>query len=113
VKVDRKTKLIKKSVVTDASAHDSQVVTDLVDDTDVGKTIHADSAYSGQQQLDEITERQTIPKVCEKGYRNEPLTKAQMRRNKSLSRKRVRVEHVFGHMTMSMCGMVVRCVGIV
>ena len=52
-----------------------------------------------------------IPKVCEKGYRDKPLTKAQMKRNKSLSCKRIRVEHVFGYMTMSMGGMVVRCIG--
>jgi IS5 family transposase len=50
VKVDRKTKLIKKAVVTDASVHDSQALADLVDRTDAGTTIHADSAYSGQPQ---------------------------------------------------------------
>ena len=113
VKVDRKTKLIKKAVVTDASVHDSQALADLVDTTDAGATIHADSAYSGHEHLEEIRAVKAIPKVCEKGYRNKPLTKAQMKRNKSLSRKRVRVEHVFGYMTMSMGGMVVRCVGII
>jgi hypothetical protein len=64
-------------------------------------------------QLDEIMAKKAILKVCVKGYRNKPLTKAQMKRNRSLSRKRVRVEHVFAHMTMSMGGMVVRCVGII
>jgi len=113
VKVDQKTKLIKKAVVTDASVHDSQALADLIDETDEGKTIHADSAYSGQKQIDEIKAQGAIPKVCEKGYRNKPLTKGQMKRNRSLSKKRVRVEHVFGHMTMSMGGMVVRCVGII
>ena len=92
VKVDRKTKLIKKAVVTDASVHDSQALPDLVDKADACTTIHADSAYSGEEQLDEIMAQSAIPKVCEKGYRNKPLTKAQMKRNRSLSRKRERAE---------------------
>ncbi len=34
-----------------------------------------------------------------------------MKRNRQLSRTRSRVEYVFGFMTMSMGGMVIRCVG--
>ena len=112
VKVDRKTKLIKKAVVTEASVHDSQAVKDLVDATDADTLIYADSAYSGQEQLEEIQKKRAIPKVNEQGRRNRPLTKAQMARNRKLSRVRSRVEHVFAFMTMSMGGMIVRCVGL-
>jgi IS5 family transposase len=111
VKVDRKTKLITKCTVTDASVHDSQALDDLVDKTDAGKPVYADSAYSGQDQLATIRRERAIPRVNEKGYRNRPLTKAQMNRNRGLSRTRSRVEHVFGFMTNSMGGMIVRCVG--
>jgi IS5 family transposase len=111
VKVDRKTKLIKKAVVTDASVHDSQALKELVDKSDAGKKVYADSAYSGQEHLQTIRDKEAIPRVNEKGYRNKPLTKVQMKRNRRLSRTRSRVEHVFGYMTMSMGGMVVRCVG--
>jgi len=57
VKVDRTTKLIKKAVVTDASVHDSQALADLVDKTDEGKVIYADSAYSGQDQMETICKK--------------------------------------------------------
>jgi IS5 family transposase len=112
VKVDQKTKLIKKAVVTDASVHDSQALKDLVDRTDSDTPIYADSAYSGQEHLGEIRKKRAIPKVNEQGRRNRPLTKAQMDRNRKLSRIRSRVEHVFAFMTMSMGGMVIRCVGL-
>jgi len=112
VKVDVKTKLIKKAVVTDAAVHDSQAIGDLVDESDKGKRLYADSAYSGRTQIDEIKKKEAIPKVCEKGYRNKPLTEAQKARNRKVSRYRARIEHIFGHMTMSMGGMVIRCVGL-
>ena len=38
-------------------------------------------------------------KIHEKGYRNQPLTKSQMRSNRAKSRIRVWVEHVFAHIT--------------
>lgn len=112
VKVDRKTKLIRKAVVTDASVHDSQALNGLLDGTDADTPIYADSAYSGQEQLEDIRKERAVPRVNEQGRRNRPLTKAQMERNRKLSRIRSRVEHVFAFMTMSMGGMVVRCVGL-
>jgi transposase, IS5 family len=112
VKVDQKTKLIRKSVVTDASVHDSQALSDLLDRSDKGKTVYADSAYSGEEQIGEIRKLKAIPRVCEKGYRNRALTKTQQKRNKGLSRTRARIEHVFGFMTMSMGGLHIRSIGI-
>lgn len=112
VKVDVKTKLIKKAVVTDAAVHDSQALGDLIDTSDKGKVVYADSAYSGREQLEGIRKKEAIPRVCEKGYRNKPLTETQKKRNRKISKHRSRIEHVFGHMTMSMGGMVIRCVGL-
>lgn len=113
VKVDNKTKLIKKSIITDAAVHDSQALPKLLDKTDKEKPIYADSAYSGKDQIAEIQKRKAIPRVNEKGYRNRPLTEKQKKRNLRLSKTRARVEHVFGTMTMSMGGMFIRCVGII
>jgi IS5 family transposase len=113
VKVCKKTKLIKKCVVTAASVHDSQAVGDLVDKSDAGQTIHADSAYSGEDQIKKIRKVKAIPRICEKGCRNRALTEKQKTRNTSLSKTRARVEHVFGFMTMSMGGLWIRCVGFV
>jgi IS5 family transposase len=76
------------------------------------KTVYADNAYSGQEQLEGIRKKEAISRVCEKGYRNKPLTETQKKRNRKISKHRSRIEHVFGHMTMSMGGIVIRCVGL-
>ena len=52
-------------------------------------------------------------KIHEKGYRNQPLTKSQMRSNRAKSRIRVWVEHVFAHITNCMNGFGIRSIGIV
>ena len=50
--------------------------------------------------------------VCEKGYRNKPLTEEQKENNRRKSKIRCRIEHVFAFMTMSMYGLTVRSIGI-
>ena len=48
-KVDAKSKLIKKCVATNASVHDSKPTGALVDKSDQGQELYADSAYIGAQ----------------------------------------------------------------
>lgn len=48
IKIDSDSKLITEYQVTPASVHDSVVLDDLLNDSDNGKTLHADSAYSGE-----------------------------------------------------------------
>ena len=82
-------KLIKSVVTTPACVHDSQVISPLITDSDAGKYLYADSAYSGQKQLSEIVNSKLIPAVCEKGKRNNPLTNEQ---KKSQTAKNPRYE---------------------
>lgn len=110
VKVDSKSKLITKYKVTDASVHDSQTLKDLLDETDKGKTVHADSAYTGQDDI--IKEKEVISEICEKGYRNKKLTDEQIGNNRVKSKIRSRVEHVFGYIENSMNGSYIRTIGI-
>lgn len=49
--------------------------------------------------------------VLEKGTRNCPLTDEQKATNKEKSKVRVRIEHIFGFMTMSMHGITLRSIG--
>lgn len=112
VKVDKDSKLIVEYIVTDAAVHDSQCIVDIVDGND--KEIYADSAYTGEELHKKIQEKNPGIKlrIHEKGYRNKPLTAEQKASNNEKSRTRVRVEHVFGHMTNSMGGIFIRCIGI-
>lgn len=109
VKADAQSKLITNYKVTNAAVHDSQALIELLDEKD--KVLYADSAYSGEpisKQIPEGIENQ----IHEKGYRNKPLSDEQKAENKRKSRIRVRIEHVFGHMTGAMHGINVRSIGL-
>jgi len=112
-KVDTKSKFIDKYAVTDASVHDSQPLDDLLTEDDKDQDLHADSAYTGQDQEKVMSKYEVINKVNEKGYRNKPLTEDQKSRNREKSRTRARVEHIFGFMEQSMNGLSLKSVGIV
>ncbi len=112
-KVDTKSKFINTYAVTDASVHDSQALEDLLNEKDEGQPLHADSAYTGEEQENTIEKYKMKNKVHEKGYRNAPLTAEQKTTNNEKSKTRARVEHVFGFMEQSMNGLFIRSVGIV
>lgn len=111
-KADTKSKFIDKYKVTDASVHDSQVLDDLLAEQDKGQDLHADSAYTGEDQENVISKYNMNNKVHEKGYRNKPLTEEQKTNNREKSKTRARVEHVFGFMEQSMNGLFIKSVGI-
>lgn len=112
-KVDAKSKFLKKYTVTGASVHDSQAIEDLLDKDDEGQALHADSAYTGEEQKAVIAKYKMVDQVHEKGYRKNPLTEEQKNGNTEKSRTRARVEHVFGFMEQSMNGLKLRSIGIV
>ena len=112
-KVDTKSKFINTYAVTDASVHDSQVLDNLFTEKDKDQDLHADSAYTGEEQDKIIEKYEMRNKVHEKGYRNKPLTELQKANNTKKSKTRARVEHVFGFMEQSMNGLVLKSVGMV
>lgn len=98
IDVDQKHKIIRRFSVTDASVHDSQEFIDLLDAQSEDKSVWADSAYVGEEYLRQVRQLGLIPQVCEKGYRNKPLTEEQKQSNRTKSKIRCRVEHAFGLM---------------
>ncbi len=111
-KVDTKSKFIDNLEVTNASVHDSQPLDDLLTKEDEGDYLHADSAYTGEEQEKVIEIHKIKNKVNEKGYSNKKLTDEQKASNKEKSKIRVRVEKLFGYMEQSMNGLIVIYVGI-
>jgi len=112
IKGCQKSKIITKYTITDASVHDSQVIEDLLDkEKDAGEDFYADSAYTGEAQETIIKEKGLINQVCEKGYKNNPLSNAQKESNKEKSKVRVRIEHIFGFMETNMNGMQLKVIG--
>jgi len=112
VKCDKESKIITDFTVTDASVHDSQELINLVSKDD--STIDLDSGYTGENLEKEVLRE--FPNVelniCSRAYRNRPLSEEEKAINKIISRRRCRIEHIFGYMTRFMGGMVLRCHGI-
>jgi len=92
--VDSKTKQIHAVAATAANVHDSQVLEDLLHGEET--RVWGDSAYTGQT----VMMRQAAPCAQdfthEKGRRNHPLDEAAKARNRTKSKVRAKVEHVFG-----------------
>ena len=85
------------------------MITELVSRKDRGQKLYADSAYRSEKIEKELKRKMVTSMVHEKGYRNNPLTLAQRKRNRKKSKVRARVEHIFGFMTNSMNRMFIRC----
>ncbi len=111
IKADAGSKLVTKYVATPASVHDSQPLESLLEESDAGKDLHADSAYSGEPLAKVITKAKVLPQINEKGYKNKPLTDEQKASNKEKSHVRSRVEHIFGFIENSMGGSTARMIG--
>lgn len=111
VKADRKSKLIESYTVTAANVHDSQVVEELLEESDAGQTLHADSAYSGEPVAKVVSDKQMENQIHEKAYSGHPLSEEQKDSNRKKSQIRVRVEHIFGFMENSMGGCFIRTIG--
>lgn len=97
--VDAGGKFIRKIIVTPANVHDSQHFEDLLDPNAIDRNVFADAGYTGAVHVENLLESNFIPQICERKTRNHPLTDAQKASNKQKSHIRIRVEHVFGHMT--------------
>ena len=112
VKCDKDSKIITDFTVTDASVHDSQELANLISNDDT--SVDLDAGYTGEDLIDEILKRfpNAVLNICARAYRNRPLTDEEKAINKIISRRRCRIEHIFGYMTRFMGGLVLRCHGI-
>jgi IS5 family transposase len=110
VKCDKDSKIITDFAVTDAAVHDSQEVVDLIDEND--HVVDLDAGYVGDY-ADLIREK--VPgievNVCKRAYRKKPLSEEDKAENKAISRRRSRIEHIFGYMTRFMDGLTSRVHG--
>lgn len=112
IKVDSKSKLIDEFEVTTACTHDSQVLLELIDETDKGKPIWADSAYDSKDIRKELKKRKVGCRIHKKGSKHVTLSKMQQVANHIKSRTRCRVEHVFASIHNRAKGFGIRCIGL-
>ena len=112
VNIDRRHKLVRRYQVTDAAVHDSQAVEGILDPNNTASGVWADSAYRSAEIEAKLTEKGLKSQIHRKGHRNKPLTEREKRGNKTRSKVRARVEHVFGAQSNDMGGTLVRSIGL-
>ena len=112
INVDRDTKLITAWTDTPAQVHDSQALEAVLRSPEEGGAeIHADSAYRSTEQETRLIKAGHVSQINEKGTRAQPLSDEQKTVNRTKSKIRSRVEHVFGAMTNEMGGICIRTIG--
>jgi len=112
VKVDKESKIITDFTVTSANIHDVDEFEGLIDIND--KEAWLDAGYASADHVARIMEKypNIILHICERAYKNKPLTDEQKESNREKSKVRARVEHVFGYITRFMGGITIRTIGI-
>jgi IS5 family transposase len=96
VKADLKTKFILKAATTAAHVHDSQVFEALLDQQD--QAVLADSAYHSEAHEARLMEINAQEFLMRKATRSHPLSEKEQNTNHTISRMRVRIEHIFARM---------------
>ena len=99
IKINAESKLIEEYTATPADLHDGSQVEALTNKARDG-SVYADSAYVGK--IDFLTEQGIDAFINHRPYRNRPLSDEEKAENKSMSKVRARVEHIFGFQENSM-----------
>ena len=111
VNVDQRYKFVRAYEASEASLHDSQKFDELIDTDNTASDIWADSAYRSEKAERKLEEKGLRDHIHYKGRRGKPLDERRKRANKTRSKVRVRVEHVFGFQQRSMGGKFIRSIG--
>ncbi len=111
ISIDAKHKFIRDYAVTDAAVHDSQVFGELLDETNTSRDVWADSAYRSEDTLGKLEQHGYREHLQRKGCRNRKLTDREKQGNRTRSRIRCRIEHVFGIQTQIAGDLILRTIG--
>jgi IS5 family transposase len=112
VQTDVKYKFVRDYQVTDASVHDSQVFVELLDPENTSADVYADSAYRSEEMVKTLDDLRYRAHLQRKGHRNKPLTAREKQGNRTRSRTRSRIEHIFGVQAKKMGDTILRCIGL-
>jgi len=113
VNADRTHKLIRRYEVTDAAVHDSRKLNGLLHQGNTSHDVFGDSAYRSAANEATLKERGFRSRIHVRAARGQPLSKAKAAANRTKSRIRARIEHVFGTQETAPGGRLVRTIGIV
>jgi IS5 family transposase len=109
--VDRRHRFIRTWSVTDAARHDGRELPGLLDRSNTGSSVWADTAYRSAKNEKRITRAGPVSKVHFRKPPGKPMLKPRQRANAARSRERSGVEHVFADQKHRM-GLLIRSIGI-
>lgn len=111
--IDRRYRFIRKWDVTDASRHDGRMLRrGLLDKTNTGEKVWADSAYRSKQNEQFMDRNGFTSCVHHRKPKGRPMAAHIRRGNATRSKYRAPVEHVFAYQKQAM-GLVIRTIGLV
>jgi IS5 family transposase len=113
ISVDVAHKFIREYTVTSANVHDSNVFEELLDPNNSSKDVWADSAYRSENAIETLKDNGYREHLQRKGSRNRKLTKWEQQGNRTRSKIRSRVEHIFGIQAQRAGNMILRGIGII
>ena len=87
---------IEKLHITPANAHECKHLSPLLEELPEGTTVYADKGYDSEENRQHLEQHRLQDGIMRKAHRNRPLTEAQTKRNRYLSKTRYVVEQSFG-----------------
>ena len=87
---------IEKLHITPANTHECYHLSPLLEGIAEGTTVYADKGYDSKENRQHLEEHRLQDGIMRKAHRNRPLTEAQTKRNRYLSKTRYVVEQSFG-----------------
>ena len=106
-----KQRLIRSYAVTDVAPHDRNVFEQLLVDN-TSKDVWADSAYRSADRLKRLSKDGFREHIQRKGSRNSHLTPREQEGDKTRSKVRSRIEHIFGVQAQRAGSWLLRSIGI-
>jgi len=108
---DNRYKLIRKVKITTASSHDTNHLEDVLDMGNPSKDLYADKGYADKAREQRLKQSGIRPQIQRKAKKGKPISACQKKRNHTISKTRVRVEHPFANLAQ-MGGKMLRSIGL-
>ena len=111
ISADRRHRLIRKWLVTDAAAHSGARLADLLDRTNTAGGVWADTAYRSRKNEDLLRQRMLVSHIHRKKPQRRPMPSRTAKANATKSAIRAHIEHIFAEQKHRM-GLFVRTIGL-
>lgn len=111
ISTDRRHRLIRRWLVTDAAAHEGSRLGDLLDPSNTSAAVWADSGYRSKKNEALLSQRMLVSCIHCKKPPHRPMPKRTARANARKSAIRAHIEHLFAEQKARM-GLFVRTIGI-